>query len=98
MPTVVLHSKTVEKITGTCCMRWSVHHIYRLHNGELVMNSRSLQKEKALGIIKKLGLVEQLRTPDGELYDTPDCALKQIFPNGLWNKNDIRTIEKADLL
>lgn len=93
---IVIRSRTKEKISGTFCFEWSVHTYKRDCYGYLLINSRLVDRHKALELIKRHGLVESHTTKDGEIYDTPDGAFKALFPYGLRNKFDIEQIEKTD--
>lgn len=83
MATIVIHSRTQEKISGTYSFEWSLHKGWRDGRGELHIESRLLSREKAEAFINRKGLVESHSTRDGEIYDTPDGAFKQLFPNGV---------------
>lgn len=96
MATIVIRSKTKERISGTSYAEYSIHHINRSSAGILSMSSRLVTKKKANETIKRLGLVESYSTPSGQIYDTPDGACKALFPNGLESKKEIELIEKAD--
>lgn len=96
MATIIIHSRTKEKISGTYCMEWSKHVFHRLANGKLDVKSRRVSKSVALGVIQKLGLVEAYRTIDGEIYDTPDGELKKLFPEGIRSQKDLSAIENID--
>ena len=98
MATIIIHSRTKEKISGTYCMEWSLHKFTRLSSGEISTYSRLVDKSKALSIIQRLGLVEVYRTIDGEIYDTPDNDLKKIFPCGVLTREEMNTIEKINNL
>ena len=98
MAKIILHSKTTEKISRTCCYEWSEHTFKRGPDGKLITKSRLLDKQKAQRIIKKYGLVESFSTKDGEVYDTPEGDFKKLFPNGIQNKDDAAAIEKVDKL
>ena len=96
MATIVIHSRTKEKISCTYCWEWSLHTFYRRLGGELITTNKLIDKKKALSIIDKLGLVEVHRSADGEIYDTPGGDLKRLFPRGLNDKVDILEISKCD--
>lgn len=96
MATIVMHSITKEKISGTCCYEWSVTEAHRTRSGELYMRSMLVKRPKAQQIIEERGLVEAYSTREGTIYDTPDGAFKALFPYGLRNKFDIEQIEKTD--
>ena len=96
MATIVIRSKTKERISGTSCVEYSIHCINRSSAGTLTMTSRLVTKKKANETIKRLGLVESYSTISGQIYDTPDRACKDLFPNGLERKEEINLIEKAD--
>ena len=98
MATIVIHSRTQEKISGTCGYEWSKHTFHRLMSGELVTKSVLLTRQKALDVIRRLGLVESHRTEDGEIYDTPDGEFKRLFPDGVRTKQDLQKIEQIDNL
>ena len=98
MPTIVLHSRTKEKISCTYGYEWSIHTFHRLKNGELVTKNRLTTKEKALEFIEKHGLVESFRTEDGQVYDTPEGDFKALFPKGIRSREDQRKIENTDNL
>ena len=53
-------------------------------------------KKKALSLIEKHGLVESFICKYGTVYDTPEGALKKIFPSWSRTKEDIAEIEKVD--
>ena len=95
MATIVIRSKTKERISRTSYAEYSIHHINRSSAGTLTMTSRLVTKKKANETIKRLGLVESYSTISGQIYDTPDGACKALFPNGL-NKEELEIIEKAD--
>ncbi len=96
MTTIIIHSRTKEKISGTYCFEWSEHKFYRPGPGEMDVRSRLVTKSKAREIITKLGLVVSYKTADGEIYDTPEGDLKKLFPGGIRTQYDFRTIEKVD--
>lgn len=96
MATIVIRSRTKEKISGTFCFEWSVHTCKRDCYGELLIISRLIDRHKAQEVINRLSLVESYHTKDGEIYDTPDGAFKALFPNGLRDKFDIEQIEETD--
>lgn len=96
MATIVIRSRTREKISGTFSFEWSIHHARRNSHGELSLSSKLVDRHKAQEVIDRLGLVESHHTKDGEIYDTPDGAFKALFPCGLRNKFDIEQIEKTD--
>lgn len=98
MATIVIHSRTRERISGTYTMEWSLHTGRRLVDGTLVMSSRLIDKEKARQIIDKAGLVECHRTKDGEIYETPQRDFKALFPRGIRTKEDMQKIENTDWL
>ena len=98
MATIIIYSKTKEKITGTCRYEWTEHKFRRLADGTPVITSRMLDKEAAKRVISRLGLVPCFREEYGTIYDTPSHDLKTIFPNGLRSKEDIAIIEKADMI
>lgn len=98
MATIVMHSITKEKISGTCCYEWSVTEAHRIRSGELYMRSMLVKRSKALQVIEKHGLVEAYSTREGTIYDTPEGDFKALFPRGLRTKRDIEAIEKTDRL
>ena len=98
MVTFVIRSRTKEKISGTFSFEWSVHEAVRNRAGTLFLSSRMIDRQKALAIIEKHGLVECYRTRDGEIYDTKERDLKALFPQGIKDKNDEYLIEKTDRL
>ena len=96
MVTIVIRSKTKERISGTCYAEYSIHQLHRNGAGKLSVKSHLVTKEKAKATVKRLGLVESYSTAEGQIYDTPDGACKALFPEGLRNKFDIEQIEKTD--
>ena len=96
MAIIVIHSLTKERISGTYTFEWSWHKINRLLNGELVIKSHLVNKDKAKMIIDREGLTVAYKTKKGEVYDTPGQDLKALFPMGLQAKSDIDAIEKVD--
>lgn len=99
MATIVIHSRTREKISGTCCFEWSLHSFHRTIGGELVMTENKLiDRQRALRIIFGRGLVEAFRTNDGVVYDTASGDFKALFPRGIRSRDDMEKIEKTDKL
>ena len=98
MATIVIHSITKEKISGTFCFEWTKTVASRSRYGTLSMMSRLVDRKKAKEIIEKNGLVESYSTRDGEVYDTPDGAFRALFPEGLNRKDEIEIIERLDRL
>ena len=98
MATIVIRSRTKERISGTYCWEWSLHIFHRLLNGEIVATNKLIDKKKAQSIIERRGLVESIRTADGSIYDTPDGDFKRLFPYGVRTKGDIDAIEKTNRL
>jgi len=98
MVTIVIRSRTKERISGTFCFEWSMHKAWRDSRGELHMENHLLTRQKAQAIIERRGLVESYSTKDGEIYDTPEGDFKALFPFGLLQKEDMETISKTDKL
>ena len=98
MATIVIKSKTKERIHRTCMMEYTIHQFHRNSAGELTVKSKLVSKEKAAAAIKRLGLVESYATNDGKIYDTPDGALKALFPAGIRTREEMAMIEKTDNL
>ena len=98
MATIVIRSRSKEKISGSFTFEWSVHTFHRLKNGELIAKNKLIDRAKALKIIESKGLVEAIRTKDGEIYDTPEGDFKALFPDGIRTKADNEAIEKTDKL
>ena len=97
MATIVIHSRTKERISCTYGYEWSMHVGHRLRDGSLIMKSRLIDKKKAQEIIEKEGLVECHRTADGEVYDTKFGNFKEMFPRG-YSREDEKVIDKIDNL
>ena len=98
MATIVIRSRTKERISGTFCFEWTETVASRSRYGTLSMRSRLVDRKKAHEIIEKNGLVESYSTRDGEIYDTPDGAFKALFPRGIDNYREMEMIEKIDRL
>jgi hypothetical protein len=96
MVTIVIRSKTKERISGTCYAEYSIHQLHRNGAGELSVKSHLVTKEKAKATIKRLGLVESYSTAEGQIYDTPDGACKALFPAGIRSREEMAIIEKID--
>ena len=96
MATIIIRSRTKERISGNYFWEWSVHTFHRLVDGELISQNRKIDKKKAMSIIERRGLVETFKTADGSIYDTPEMGFKKLFPYGLRTKEDIKEIEKTD--
>ena len=98
MPIIVIKSRTKERITGTFSTEWSVHRARRHADGTLSLTSNLVSKRNAQKTIREYGLVSSFQTPDGEIFDTTTGSFKELFPNGLHSKADIKTIETVDRL
>lgn len=98
MAIIVIRSKTMEKISGTYSIEWSVTEAGRSSDGKLWQRSRLVSRKRGQQIIRERGLVMSHETPDGEVYDTPNGDFKALFPEGLRSKDDERKIESIDNL
>lgn len=98
MVTIVIRSRTKERISGSFCFEWSVTQARRDYAGKLIMKNRLVSRQKAQEIIERKGLVESFRTKDGEIYDTPEGDFKSLFPEGIRTIEDMHEIEKTDKL
>ena len=96
MATIVIRSRTKEKVSCTYLWEWSVHTFHRTMSGELITKNKRIDKHKAQELIKKHGLVEAYKTLDGEIYDTPDREFKKLFPYGIRGKEERELIERTD--
>ena len=96
MATIVMRSRVKERITGSCFFEWCSIKGWRTAAGYLHLQYKKLTREKALELIDKLGLTESHRTKDGEVYDTPDGAMKALFPDGVRDTLDSMEIDKLD--
>ena len=93
---IVIRSKTMEIISKTYCVEYSLHTASRTSGGSLVFSSRLIDRRRAKEIIDKKGLVESYRTEDGEIYDTPNGDFKALFPEGIHTIGEKILIERAD--
>ena len=92
MNIIVIRSKTIEKISGTCSYEYSQHRTWHDKDGHMRIYSQLISKQKAQQLITQYGLVETHSTSDGEIYDTPEKSFKALFPKG------IRTIRQKNLI
>ena len=96
MTTIIIRSRTKERISGTFSFEWSRHDAWRDERGGLHVKNTLLSRQKAQRVIERLGLVESFRTKDGEIYDTPEGDFKALFPNGIKGRAENEIIEHTD--
>ena len=96
MATIVIRSRTIEKISRTCCWEYTVTRTRTDDKGLLRFYTKLITKDQAEDIIEENNLVEAHRTEDGEIYDTPDGAFKALFPNGVRTSREKYLIENVD--
>lgn len=94
MAVIILHSRVMERISGTFCFEWRYVSGYRNGMGELVLRSKPTTKSRALAAIKRHGLVLSHSTNDGQLFDTPAGDFKALFPDGIRSREEMSLIDK----
>lgn len=98
MPIIIIRSKTVERLTGTCAFEYKYVAGSRDSRGRLLILARLVSRKRAKKVIEKRGLVRAYSNEDGTIYDTEDRAFKALFPQGVKTAEEMDQIEKVDNL